>query len=64
MNRTKPFHDMDHGEGLEKRRKRKFRFGDSKDHKNATSDASVFMNVNVGILVAGLAGAGVGAIFL
>ncbi|KAK4119679.1 hypothetical protein N657DRAFT_649995 [Parathielavia appendiculata] len=57
--------DMD---GLEKRKKRKWGSPGTSHHHNkqhnTTSDATSLMKVNMGVLVAGMAGAGVGAIFL
>ncbi|KAK3296419.1 uncharacterized protein B0H64DRAFT_374508 [Chaetomium fimeti] len=58
----------DDGHGLEKRRRGCRRnchsFTSDEDILNTTSDASAVMNLNLGALVAGVAGAGFGAIFL
>ncbi|KAH6627474.1 hypothetical protein F5144DRAFT_575962 [Chaetomium tenue] len=48
--------------GLEKRRRRCRNRCPAR--VNTTSDATALLNLNVGVLVAGVAGAGVGAVFL
>ncbi|KAH6839495.1 hypothetical protein B0I37DRAFT_449412 [Chaetomium sp. MPI-CAGE-AT-0009] len=55
-------------DGLEKRgrcrKKNRRKCHSIEDDRNTTSDATAIMNLNVGALVAGVAGAGVGAILL
>lgn len=67
---------MEHGKnrteddhGLNKRRRRcrvncPHHHNNNNNNNNATSDATTLMNLNIGTLVAGVAGAGVGAILL